>query len=257
MVKIGVFITKGGNAKTTTALELAYLLRRDFQKKVLFIDLDPQMTATNFLTIQENNIASIFDVITGEKEIYDVIQKGKSLDFIAGSTKLNQIDVFLSEIGKDRILKEKLFEVKNNFDIVIIDFPPAASKLSISGLTAIDKILLPCQADPFSIDSLNSTNELYLAVKRYLNPRLELAGILITRYKKTLLSEEIVKAIGELAVSMGTFVYKTKIRESVIIREAQLAKTSITKYAENSPVFLDIIDFMDEFGEKYGKEIRN
>jgi len=255
-IKIGFFITKGGNAKTTSALEMAFFLKRFFQKKILFLDIDPQKTSTNFLTIQENeNIGSIFDVLTGEKKITEIIRKGKHVDFIASSTKLNHSDTFLSEVGKDRILKENLDKIKDNYDVIIIDFPPAATKLTICGLTAIDKLLIPCQADSFSIDSLNSTNELHLAVKKYLNPSLELGGVLLTRYKKTLLSEEIIKAIEKIALSMGTFVYKSKIRESILIREAQLAKSSINKRAGHSPVSSDIFDFIDEFGERYVKEI--
>jgi len=255
-MKIGIFITKGGNAKTTTALEMAYIFRRTFQKKVLFIDLDPQMTSTNYLTIQENdNTYSIFDVFTEEKNIIDVIQKGKHVDFIASSTKLNKIETLLSDIGKDKFLYETLYKIRANYDVIIFDFPPAASKLTICGLTAVDMLLIPCQTDPFSIDSLNTTNELYLAVKRYLNPALRLAGILATRYKNTLLSQEILKAIEEIAKKMGTFVYKSRIRDTVLIRESQLAKISIIKYAEKSNIAFDFFDFMGEFGEKYGKEI--
>jgi len=198
---------------------------------------------------------SIFDVLTGGKKITEVIQKGKSYDFIAGSAELADIDAFLSGIGKDRVLRENLETIRSNYDVILLDFPPAASKVSISGLNAIDKLILPCQCDSFSIDSLNSTNELYLAVKKYLNPSLELAGVVVSRFKKTLLSEEIVKAIEEIAAKMGTFLYKSKIRDSVLIREAQLAKTSVLKYAGNSPVSCDIFNFMDEFGDRYGKEI--
>ena len=256
-VIIGVFITKGGNAKTTTVLEMAYSLRRIWQKSVLLIDLDGQMSASSFLNTQkEDSIGSIFEVLTGERKIADVIQKGNDFDFIASSVKLNDVEAFLSSgVGKDRLLKEKICEIGKKYDVIIIDFPPAASKLSICGMTALNKLILTCQPDPFSIYSLSSTNELYLAVKKYLNPSIELAGILISRYKKTLLSEEIVKAIEEIAENIGTFVYKSRLRESVLVREAQLAKTSVLKYAGNSPVASDILEFMDEFGERYGKEI--
>jgi len=253
---IGFFVLKGGNSKSTTLLEFSYALRRIWQKSVLVIDLDPQMTTTNFLTIQEvETCGSICDVLTGSKKITNVIQKGKYCDFISGSPMLADIDAYLSKIGKDRIFKENLDIIKPNYSTILVDFPPAASKVTISGLNALNKLIIPCQADPFSIDSLTATNELYLAVKQYYSPTISLAGILISRFKKTLLSEEIVKAIEEISANMGTFVYKSRIRDSVLIREAQLAKTSVLKYAGNSPVASDFLEFMDEFGERYGKEI--
>jgi chromosome partitioning protein len=254
---IGFFVLKGGNSKSTTLLEFCYALRRIWQKKVLVIDLDPQMTTTNFLTIQEDETyGSIYDVLTGSKKITEVIQKSKHCDFISGSPMLADIDAYLSKIGKDRILKENLELIKPNYSTILVDFPPAASKVTISGLNTLNKLIITCQADPFSsIDSLIATNELYLAVKQYYSPTISLAGILISRFKKTMLSEEIIKAIEEIAAKMGTFVYKSRIRDSVLIREAQLAKTSVLKYAGNSPVASDILEFMDEFGDRYGKEI--
>ena len=165
-------------------------------------------------------------------------------------------DKALDKIGKEYLLQEKLKEVENDYDNVFIDTPPAASILTINAMVAGNDIIVPAQADIFSIQGISQIYACIESIKKYCNPDLKISGILINRFnKRTLLSQEMVKAIEEIASQYGTKVFISKIRESIVVKEAQANKKCLLEYDPRSGAAQDFIEFVKEYlGDQSAKK---
>lgn len=237
---------KGGAGKTTTVeAMLAYLTIKKF--KVLAIDLDPQCNLTFSLnaSLEKKNI---LDVLTKSSAVEDTIQKSKSGDFIAGSAKLSGAESILSETGKEYRLKESLSGLKGKYDYILIDTPPALGILTINALTACDSVIIPAQADIYSIQGIERLAETMEPVKQYTNSKISVAGILLTRYNdRTTLSKTVSDIARQIAKKMNSKLFAATIREATAIKEAQISQKSIFEYAPTSKVAEDYKNFVEEF----------
>lgn len=236
---------KGGVSKTTTALATAHgLAKRGY--KVLFIDLDPQQNATFVLKAKGHTPTSL-DVLTGEADIADAIKAADSLDVIPADPKAAQADRLLEGIGAEHRLKEALAPVSSMYDFCVIDTPPSLGLLTTNALTASDAAVIPAQADSFSLEGIKQLSGTLEAVKRYANPNLSLAGILLTRFNpRTTLSREIKDAAADTANALGTSVFDATIREGIAVKEAQTMKDSLFNYAPRAKVTQDYEAYIDE-----------
>lgn len=156
----------------------------------------------------------------------------------------------LTEMGKEYRLKEALEPVKNNYDYIVIDTPPALGILTINALTAADDIIIPAQADIYSIDAIGQLSSTVKAVKQYTNSKLSIKGILLTRYSdRTILSRDLADMIQRTAEQLSTKLFNATIREAIGIKEAQAQKQDIFSYSGNSKVAADYMQFVEEFLE--------
>ncbi len=248
MLKTIVVINqKGGVGKTTTTHNFGYGLLKK-KKKVLLIDLDPQENLTFTVTGQVNFKESIFDVLVGDIDINQAIHHIGKMDIIPSSQALSIISKYLDEGEKENTLKNRLKALKENYDFIIIDTPPALGNLTVNALTGSDETIITAQADIFSLQGIGQLAQSINAIKEYSNPKLEIKGILLTRYnKRSILTKDMTENIQEIAENLGTKVFNAKIRECIAIKESQAMNQDIFSYSPRSNGAKDYNDLVKEY----------
>ena len=137
--------------------------------------------------------------------------------------------------------------VEPYYDYIIIDTPPALGLLTLNALTAADEVIIPCQADIFSLHGMAQLRDTIATVREYTNPKIRIGGILLVRHNpRTVLSRDISATVAEAAESLGTKVFKRTIRECVALREAQLNKVDIFTYKMDTNAAMDYFEFVGE-----------
>lgn len=236
---------KGGVGKSTTANAVGAGL---FYKgnKILYIDMDPQGNLTYSLG-QNDKRGLILQLLEGKIEPKDVIIKTSQGDLIPSSLALSGIDSILTQTGREYRLKESIDPIKKNYDFIIIDTPPALGTLTINSLTAGDCVIIPSQADIYSLQGIGQLAQTIRTVKKYCNKDLYIQGIVITRYNlRTVITKDITKLIEDTAKQLNTKVYNIKIRECVAIKEAQADQKDIFEYSKNSNASADYGELVNE-----------
>lgn len=244
---ISVTNQKGGVGKTTTTQSMGVgLSNKGF--RVLLVDLDPQANLSHSCGVNVEQ-PTIYEILKNEVKIKTCIQKTSSTDIIPSTILLSGADLEFTNPGREYLLNEALGSIKSQYDYIIIDTPPALSILTINAFTASDKLIIPMGADGFSLQGVGQLNKTIEQVKKYCNPRLEVEGILMTRYNpRTVLSKDITSTIQDkIAVQLSTKLFKSYIRSSISIQEAQLQQTNIADYAPKSTAQIDYASFVDEF----------
>ena len=230
---------KGGVGKSTTAEALsAGLFLKGF--KTLAIDLDAQGNMT-YTAKASTEGSTALGVLMGEVKPEAAIQHtDNSGDIIAASKALAGADAFIKETGKE-------YRLQGIYDYIIIDTPPALGILTINALTACNSVIIPAQADIYSLQGIEQLAETIKPVRKYCNPSLTIAGILLTRYSpRAVLSREVAEIADQLAQRLGTKVFRTTIRENISVKEAQISQTSLFDYAPNSNAAKDYQAFIEE-----------
>lgn len=235
---IAIINQKGGVGKSTTAEALAAGLHLKGYR-VLSIDLDAQANLS-YTAGASTNGATVLGVLTGEVKAADAIQQTATGDIIAASKALAGADAFISDTGKEYRLKEALEPISGAYDFIISDTPPALGILTINALTACDSVIIPAQADIYSLQGIEQLAETMKPVKKYCNPALSIEGILLTRYSpRSILSREVAELAEQLAARLETRLFKATIRDAVAVKEAQISQESIFNYAPKAKVTED------------------
>lgn len=236
---ITVINQKGGVGKSTTAQNIGAGIKQLHKKRVLFIDLDAQGNLSYSLGANPNSLSAI-DVLLGNCEIKEAIQETPQGDLIRSNTDLSNIETYLKNTGKEYKLKEALETVLSDYDYIIIDTPPSLGLLSVNALTASTGVIIPSQADIFSLQGIGQLAKTIEAVKKYCNPTLFIKGIVLTRYSaRSVLSRDIAEMLETTAKQLQTKLYKTTIREGIAIKESQINVMSIFEYAPKSNPAID------------------
>lgn len=236
---------KGGVGKTSTALAIGEgLLLKGM--KVLFIDLDPQGNLSYTLGADPTR-AGAMEVLAGENAAKDVIQHLERGDLISGDAGLSMADRTFNQ-GQDVIrLKEALAPFDSVYDYCIIDTPPALSILTVNALTAAYGVIIPAQAEVYSLSGIGQLYGTLSSVKNHSNPNLKILGIVISSFNpRAVVRRELAKSLNDAAAKMGTKVYKTRIRVCTALVEAQMMKKSIFEYAPKSNAAADYAALVDE-----------
>lgn len=218
---IAITNQKGGVGKTTTAINLSSALAAA-GKKVLIVDADQQGNATSGLGLDKNSLdVTLYNMMLGEATLEEIIQPTcvNGLHLVPANISLTGAEIEL--IGREKreyILKSQLDEVKKQYDFVIIDCPPSLNIITINALTAADTVLVPIQCEYFALEGLEQLIHTINLVKKGLNRKLELEGIVFTMYDaRTNLSLQVVE---EVKRSLGKDVYRTIIPRNVRLGES-------------------------------------
>lgn len=245
---ISVINQKGGVGKSTTSQSMAAGLSLKGYK-VLLIDMDAQGNLSYSVGADKAELTSL-EVLKQEATIEEATQHIKGLDIVPASISLAGADMVLTEMGKEYRLREALEPVKKKYDYIVIDTPPALGVLTVNALTASDSVVIPSQADIYSIDAIGQLYNTIKAVIQYTNKYLKIKGILLTRYSdRSVLSRDLAAMIDDTANKLNTKLFKATIREAIAIKEAQANKQDIFSYAGKSNVAEDYRAFIEEFLE--------
>ena len=236
---------KGGVSKTTTAAALWTGLNSR-GKKTLAVDLDPQGNLTYYAGASSEG-KTVLGLLTKEADAIEAIQHTDKGDFIASNSVLSGADTFIIETGKEYRLKEALAPIVQNYDYIIIDTPPELGILTVNALTACDRVIIPAQADVFSLQGIERLSHTIRMVKTYCNHDLTISGLLLTRYNsRTLLAQSIASDMSAISEKLGAKLFNATIREGVAVRESQLKQKCLFEYAPTAKVTADYEDFLDE-----------
>lgn len=250
---IAIANRKGGVGKSTTATALVSGLTLKGYR-VLAVDLDAQRNLTSTMSARVDSKTSL-GVLTGDITAKEAIRKTESGDIIPASKSLSGADAILTETGKEYRLKEALEPIKEWYDYCIIDSPPALGILTVNALTAANSVIIPAQADIYSLEGIEDLQETIQPVRKYCNPTLEIQGILLTRYSpRSILSRDVTTLAEQLAEQLETSLFKATIREAVAVKEAQISQQSLFTYAPKAKVTEDYKAFIEEFLERIGTE---
>lgn len=231
---ISVANQKGGVGKTTTTVTLCAILAKK-GKKVLLIDADPQGNATSGVGVTKEIELSIYDVLVGDTTAEETIQTTsiKNLKVCPSNINLAGAEVELvSMMSREQRLKEKLDEIKDNFDFIIIDCPPSLGLITLNAFTASDSILIPVQCEYYALEGLGQLLNTVNLVKKHLNKSLEIEGALLTMYDaRTNLSLQVVENVKS---NLHQTIYKTIIPRNIRLAEAPSHGLPINIYDSKS-----------------------
>jgi chromosome partitioning protein len=218
---IAIANQKGGVAKTTTAINLGAGIAAQ-GKRVLVVDLDPQGNATTGSGIDKSKVdAGVYDVLTESTTIgaVKILSPTVGYDVLAANQHLAGAEVELVEVdGRETILKRALVSVVDDYDFVLIDCPPALSLLTINGLTAAKYVIIPMQCEYYALEGLSDLVDTIKRIKSYLNPNLEIGGLVRTMFDgRNSLSQQV---SDQLDTHFGDKLFETVIPRNVRVAEA-------------------------------------
>lgn len=249
MTKItAIAIQKGGQGKTVTAYALGAGLALRGQR-VLFIDLDAQGNLSYTLGADATGLTgrSTYEVLQGAASATEAIQHTPLGDIIASSPALAAADTTLTAVGKEYRLREAIEALGDAYDRIILDTPPSLGILTVNALTAADSLIIPAQADMYSLQGIGQLWQTIQTIRRYCNPRLAIEGVLLTRFNgRAVISRDLSDMLEQTAAQMGTKVFKARIRECTALKEAVAVKTDIYTYAPRSNAAADYSAFIGE-----------
>jgi chromosome partitioning protein len=211
---------KGGVGKTTTAINLAACVAEAGYESLL-IDIDPQCNATVGLGIAKDRERTVYDLLSGGATLDEIVVRTaiEHLWLAPSGPDLAGANVELPRLaGSETRLKEALGGVRDRYAFTLLDCPPSLGPLTVNALVAADRVIVPVQAEYFALEGLAGLLDTLGLVQRDLNPRLTVAGMLLTMHDaRTRLAQDVER---ELRAHFPELVYETVIPRNVRIGEA-------------------------------------
>ena len=242
---IAVVNHKGGVGKTTTTLNLGKALSL-LGQKVLIVDIDPQANLSQSLKIEDPE-RSVYHSIT-ERSPVPIQEVTEDLHIVPASLDLSSAEVkLIAEVNGYFRLKEGLESVQDNYSFILIDCPPSLGILTINALIAASEVIIVVQSQYLAIKGLSTVMDLIEELRKNLNNKLKIMGLLLTQINRTVVSKSIVESV------QGNYedeVFQTQIRQNVALVEASTVGQDIFDYDENSNAAQDYMSLAKEILNK-------
>lgn len=235
MMKVYAMVNqKGGVGKTTSVISLASYLAE--KKRVLIVDIDPQANATSGLGFEINeDDPTIYDVLLQDATSLEAAKPHPhlSIDIIPGDNNLAGAEIELvNAIGREHRLKEAIDAVSDKYDYVLIDCPPSLGLLTVNALTASNSVIIPVQCEYLALEGLSQLSDTVQMVRKYLNPTLDIRGLIMTMYdSRTNLSRQVVEEVRSYFPGK---VFRSIIPRNIRLSEAPSHGEPIKAYAPTS-----------------------
>ncbi|NEG70089.1 ParA family protein [Bifidobacterium choloepi] len=225
---------KGGVGKTTSSINIAGALTQ-YGRKVLIVDFDPQGAATVGLGINANALENtVYTALFNPRmDVHDVIQHThfENLDIMPANIDLSAAEVQLvTEVAREQVLASVLRPIKDEYDLIIIDCQPSLGLLTVNALTAADGVIIPVAAEFFALRGVALLMQSIEKVQMRINPSLEVYGVLVTMFTRTLHCDEVLQRIYE---AFRDKVFHSVISRSIKLPDANVAAAPITIYSPN------------------------
>lgn len=225
---------KGGVAKTTSVLSLASAMA-ELDRAILLVDLDPQACLTFSLGYDPDRLEpSLHDVVVGRSRLVDTVVQHPVADLVPSNIDLAGAEVtLLSRTGREYLLRGELADLRDSYDVVLIDCPPSLGVLTINGLTAADEVLIPVQCETLAHRGVAQLLETIQDVRRLTNRSLQVCGVIATLFDaRTNHSRDVIRDVVDR--------YKLPlvgppVRKSVRFAEAPALGQTILEHADHVP----------------------
>jgi len=245
---------KGGVGKTTSTINLGAALA-EYGRRVLLVDMDPQGALSAGLGVPHYELEKTVHnlLIEPRVSIDDVLisSRVKNMDLVPSNIDLSAAEIQLvNEVGREQTLARALHPVLDRYDYVLIDCQPSLGLLTVNGLSCSDGVVIPTECEFFSLRGLALLTDTVDKVRDRLNPKLEISGILLTRYDpRTVNAREVMARVVE---RFGDLVFDTVITRTVRFPETSVAGEPITTWAPKSGGAMAYRSLAREFIDRFG-----